>query len=87
MSFFLNLNYHINFYFFLLNNRNATNRAKSHARASHAITMMNLMGILLDLCMHGACEQTQSHKISVVLWSFVVLFGVLFHFGGEIHIA
>lgn len=41
--------------------------------ASHEMTMMNVMDILTDLCMHGAFEQTQAHKI-VVSWGFVVLF-------------
>ena len=41
--------------------------------ASHKMTMMNVMDIFTDLCMHGVLEQTQAHKI-VVLWGFVVLF-------------
>ena len=59
----------------LLTNGDATDKAKSHSVASCVIRMIDLMGILTDLCVHGACEQTQTHKVRVVLWDFTVLGG------------
>ena len=65
----------------LLNNRDAIDKAKSHSMASCVIRMIDMMGILTDLYVHGACEQTQTHKIRVVLWDFTVLGGgALFYF-------
>lgn len=43
--------------------------------ASCVIRIIDLMGILTDLYVHGACGQTQTHKIRVVLWDFTVLGG------------
>lgn len=59
----------------LLNNGDAADKAKSCAVASCVIKMMSLTGIFTDLCVHGACEQTQTHKIRVVLWDFTVFGG------------
>lgn len=59
----------------LLNNGDAADKAKSRAVASCVIKMMSLTGILTELCVHGACEQTQTHKIRVALWDFTVFSG------------
>ena len=45
--------------------------------ASHEMTMMNVMDILTDLCMHESFEQIQALKM-LVSWGFVC-FLVLFY--------
>ena len=50
----------------LLNNGDAIDKAKSQSMASCVIRIIDLMGILPDLYVHGACGQTQTHKIIIV---------------------